>query len=80
MSHLTKFTCKGTLQQVFYLCECPLLPYYDPIPPPPLTHRIRVCPVYLLTQGGRAKGRGEELTREKVRVATVHKAGSKIPT
>jgi hypothetical protein len=34
-----------------------------------------VCTVYLFTQG-----RGGELTREKVRRATVHKAWSKIPT
>jgi hypothetical protein len=36
-----------------------------------------VYTVYSFTQG---KGEGEELTREKVREATVHKAGSKIPT
>ncbi len=33
-----------------------------------------VCIYYTLTQG-----KGESLTREKVRGATVHKAGSKIP-
>ncbi len=39
--------------------------------PPPLTHCIRV---YLFTQG---RGGGESWTREKVKGATVHKAGSK---
>jgi hypothetical protein len=33
--YLTKFTCKGTLPQVFYLSGGPL-PSYDPILPPPL--------------------------------------------
>jgi hypothetical protein len=32
---------------------------------------------YLFTQG---RGKGGELTREMVRGATVHKAGSKMPT
>jgi hypothetical protein len=35
--------------------------------------------VYLFTQE-RVEGGGGELTREKVKGATVHKAGSKIPT
>jgi hypothetical protein len=52
------------------------LPSSDPIHPPPPTHCIRVhC---IITHTG--KRGGGELTREKVRGATVHKAGSKIPT
>ncbi len=66
--HLKKLTCKGSEAQ-------------NPVPPPPLTHCIRMygyAPyTYSLREGG---GRGESWTREKVRGATVHKAGSKIPT
>ncbi len=39
---------------------------------------VYVYTVYLFTKG--RVGGGESSTREKVRVATVHKAGSKIPT
>jgi hypothetical protein len=49
-------------------------------PYPPLTHTLYTCTLYtyLFTQG---RGGGEESwTREKVRGATCHKAGSKIPT
>jgi hypothetical protein len=60
--YLKKLTCKGTLQQVFYLYESP--------PPCIYVYCIR----YLFTQGG---GGGGELTREKVRGAIVHKAGRK---
>ncbi len=69
--YLKNFTCKGTLRQVFYLSEAP--PSYDPIFPSPLTHCIRVYSILIHTGKG---GRGE-LTREKVRGATVHKAGRK---
>ncbi len=43
--------------------------------PIPTLNTVHVYTVYLFTQG-----RGEERTREKVRGATVHKPGSKIPT
>jgi hypothetical protein len=46
----------------------------DPISPP--LHTVYVKTVYLFTQG---RGREGKQTSEKVRVATVHKAGSKIP-
>jgi hypothetical protein len=47
-------------------------------PIPPFTvHCIRVYSVLIHT--GKGVG-GESSTREKVRGATVHKAGSKIPT
>ncbi len=71
MSSSEKLPCKGTLRQVF-ICKRPRTPY------PPLTHWIRVFSIlYLFTQ---RRGGGESTTREKGRVATVHKAGSKIPT
>jgi hypothetical protein len=66
--HLKKLTCKGTLRQVF-IC------LITPPPHPPVTHCIRTC-----TYTHREGGRGERWTREKVRGAKVHKAGSKIPT
>jgi len=50
-------------------------PLLDPITPSPL-HTAYVYIVHLLKQG--RGGRVEP--REKVRGATVHKAGSKIPT
>ncbi len=62
--HQKKFTCKGTLRQVF-IC---------PIPPPPRSHTV-----YVYVNSHREGGDGER-TREKVSRATVHKAGSKIPT
>ncbi len=58
-----------------YLFEAPSLL----LPPPPYTLFILyVYTLYLFTQG---RGGGVvELTREKVRGATVHKAPSKTPT
>jgi hypothetical protein len=64
--HLNKLTCKGTLRQVF-ICLRPRTPY------PPLYTLYTVQYTYSHREGG------ESLTREKVRGATVHKAGSKIP-
>jgi hypothetical protein len=57
------------MRQAFYLSEppSPLMTTYSP----PLYIQYRV-----LIQ----TGKGEELTREKVRGAIVHKAGSKITT
>ncbi len=68
-SSIKKSTCKGTLRDVF-IC----LRLRNPYPPPPI-HTVSVHTVYLFTQG-----RGGELTRDKIRGATVHKAGSNIPT
>jgi hypothetical protein len=66
-----KLTCKGTLRQVFCLSKAPsppMTPY-----PPFLTHCIRVNSILIHTREG-VEG---QLTREKVRWATVHKAGRK---
>ncbi len=49
------------------------LPSYDPFPPPP--HTVYVYTVYLFTME-----RGGGVNQREVRWATVHKAGSKIPT
>jgi hypothetical protein len=61
-----------------YLSEAPSPPLtpYPPPPSPALTHGIHVYCLLIHT----GNGRGESLTREKVRRATVHKAGSKIST
>jgi len=59
-----KFTCKGTLRQVFYLYESP---------PPYTTYCIRVYYCILIHTG--KGGVGGELNREKVRGAIVHEAG-----
>jgi hypothetical protein len=59
-----------TLRQVF-ICLRPRIAY------PPSLHAVLVYTVYLFTQG---RGDGGELIREQVRRATIHKAGSKIPT
>ncbi len=57
--HLKKFTCKGTLRQVF---TCKRL--RNPYPPPPPTH-VYTCSILIHT------GKGGELnTREKGRGAT----------
>jgi hypothetical protein len=68
--HLKQFTCKDTLRQVF-ICLRPRTPY-----PPSPPYTLYVQYTYSHREGGR---RGESWTREKVREATVHKAGSKIP-
>jgi hypothetical protein len=67
--HLKKLTCKRALRQVF-ICLKTRNPY-----PPPLTHCKRVYSI--LTHTGLGGGGGSE--PEKVRGATVHKAGPKIP-
>ncbi len=67
---LIKLTCKGTLRQVF-ICLRPKTQH-----PPPYT--LYTCTPYIYLH--RERGRGESLTREKGREATVHKARSKIPT
>ncbi len=55
------------------------LPSYEPIPLPPYT--LYACIMYcILIHTGKGEGVGEELTKEKVRGATFHKAGSKIST
>jgi hypothetical protein len=64
---LRKFTCKGTLRQVFYLSKAPL-PSYDPILLPPL-HTVNGIQY---TNSHREGGRGGELTSEKVRGVIVH--------
>jgi hypothetical protein len=48
--------------------------------PAPFTYCIRAYRIFIITGkgGGRREGGVESGTREKVRGATVHKAGSKI--
>jgi hypothetical protein len=70
--YLTKLTCKRTLRHVFYPSEAPFPPKMTPYPRP-FTHCIRVYSILIHT----GKGGGEELTREKVRGAIVHKASRK---
>ncbi len=72
MSSSRKLTSKGTLRQVF-IC---LRPSPEPHTFSPHKHCIRVYSI--LIHAGK-RGRGESLTREKVRGATIHKAGLKIP-
>jgi hypothetical protein len=59
--YLKRFTCKGTLRQVFYLSEA--LPSYDPIPPPLYTmyivHVTRVYSILIHTLGGGGGGGGK---------------------
>jgi hypothetical protein len=59
--YLKKFTCKGTLLQVFYLSEAPsppMTPYYPP-------YTLYTCTIYsILIHTGKG-GEGVELTREK---------------
>jgi hypothetical protein len=73
MSPSKKITCKKTFRKVF-ICLRPRTPY-----PPPL-HTVYVYTVYLFTHWKGAGGGGEELNQREGRKATVHKAGSKIPT
>jgi hypothetical protein len=69
MSLSKKLTCQGSLRQVFIFF---LIVYLSEAQNP-----INVYTLYTYShrEGGRG---GESLTREKVRGATVHKAGSKI--
>jgi hypothetical protein len=74
--HIKKLTCKGNLWHVF-ICLRPR----SLSPPPLLTHCTctvckRVCSIRILIHTGKG---GKNCTRQKVRGATVHKAGSKIP-
>ncbi len=72
MSSSKKLTCKGTLRQVFTCLRPSTLP---------LAHCICVySTVYLFTLGRGGGGGERELTRAKGKGATVHKAGSQIPT
>jgi hypothetical protein len=57
-----------------YLSEATLPPM---TPYTPLLHTVHVYTVCILIHTGKGEG---ELTREKVRAATVHKARAKIPT
>jgi hypothetical protein len=77
MSSSTKIDLLRDFAVVFNQSEFPSPPM---TPYLPLTHCIRVYFIvytYSHREGGREGG---ELTIEKVRGATVHKAGSKIPT
>ncbi len=86
--HLKKFTCKGTLRQVFICLRPPSLLGFclgwssnfvgSPPPALPATHCLYIL-YFDKGKGGRGEG-GLRWTREKVRGAIVHKAGSKIPT
>ncbi len=67
MYHFTKLICKGILRHVF-ICL-----FYSP--PPPL-HTLYV---HLLIHTGKGGGRGR-VDQKEDGGATVHKAGSKIPT
>jgi hypothetical protein len=68
--NLRKLTCKGTLRQ--FLSVWGPLPSYDPIPP------IFTLYTWILYTYSHREG-GESWTRE-VRGATIHQAGSNIPT
>jgi hypothetical protein len=66
---------------VFYLSDAsspPMIPY----PPPPLhtVYVYTVLYVYTVYCTYSHREKGVELTREKVRGATVHKAGSQLTT
>ncbi len=69
MSSLKKIDLKKDFEADVYLSEA-----QSPITSPPFTRCIRVYSTLIHT------GRGGELTRKKVRGATVYKAGSKVPT
>jgi hypothetical protein len=66
-----------TSKTIYLLRDIAAGDYMSDTPPPPLhtVQCIRRC-----TYSYREGGRGESLTREKVRGAAVHNAGSKIPT
>jgi hypothetical protein len=74
--HLNKSTCKMDFAAGIHLSEA-----QNPIPlPPPSLHTVHVYRIqytYSHRKGGRMWESG---TREKIRGATVHRAGSKIPT
>ncbi len=70
-----KFTCKGTLRQVF-ICLRPRTPYYQP----PLHTECVYTVRYTYSHRERGEGGRELVQREGYRGETVHKAGSKIPT
>jgi hypothetical protein len=73
------FMCKKEFSVYFiYTLSLQFSPFlsYDTLRICFLTHLVRVyCILYAYSHR-----KGGELTREKVRGATVHKAGSKIPT
>jgi hypothetical protein len=68
--HLKEFSCEGILLQVIICLKSPPL--------------LRFCLGWYMciqyTYSHMGRGEGGELTREKVRGATVQKAGSKIAT
>ncbi len=78
MSSSKKTGLKRDFAVGVYLSEAPSPPTISYTLPPPLTHCKRVRVYCILIHTG--KGGGKRRTREKVRGATVHKAGSKIPT
>jgi hypothetical protein len=63
---------------MFYLSEDPSPPITPPHPPPPLhtVYEYMYTLYIILIHTGKGGG-GEELSREKVRGAIVHKAGRK---
>jgi hypothetical protein len=77
MSLSKKLTYKGALRQMFCLSEAPSPPLTPYSPPPYTLYTVRARTLYsilyLFTQGRGGGG----LTRDKVRGATVHKAGRK---
>ncbi len=63
---------------LYSICLRPPSPPMTPYPPP--LHTVYEYTVYLLTQARGKGGGGRAIEpREKVRVAIVRKAGSKIP-
>ncbi len=67
---LEKLTCKVTLRQVF-ICLRPRISYPTPL------YTLHTC---IQSTCSHREGGGESWSSEKVRGATVHKAGSKILT
>jgi hypothetical protein len=76
MDLLTKAKCRHSkktyLQRDFAADD-----YLSDTPPPPPLHTVYV---HVRSYSHREERGGMGLTREKVKGATVHKAGSKIPT